>query len=269
MGGGGRGGRSRGADLRADLAVTFAEAVTGCSKELNVRRHAPCAACHGSGARAGTGVERCGTCGGRGQVLHQQGFFMISTACPTCRGQGSVIREKCPECRGSGATEAAETITLNVPAGIDDGRRMRVSGKGEAGPPGGATGNLLVDIHVAEDPRFQRDGADVHTVAVVPYAVAVLGGHVDIPTLENGAQGTAQIEIDAGTQPGTVLTRKGEGLAHLEAYGRGHQYVHVEIEVPKKLTDRQKELLRAYAAEGGAEIKVEEKRSFFGRRKKR
>src|SRR5262249_17925021 len=152
--------------------------------------------CSGSGAKPGTSPERCATCGGRGQVLHQQGFFMIGTTCPNCRGEGTVIRDKCKDCRGSGRVEKSETLTANTPAGADDGQRLRVSGKGEAGPRGGASGNLYVDIHVAEDERFKRDGADLYTVVPVSYATAALGGSVEIPTLDDAATGKMTLEVE-------------------------------------------------------------------------
>jgi molecular chaperone DnaJ len=270
--GGGRG-RARGADLRVGVELTFAEAVAGASKAVDVTRHVGCATCSGSGARPGTAPERCGTCGGRGQVLHQQGFFMIGTTCPSCRGEGSIIRDKCKDCRGTGMTERGETLTISIPAGVDDGQRLRLAGKGEAAPRGGVPGNLYVDIHVKEDPRFKRDGADVYSMAAVSYATAALGGSVEVATLDDGVTGKATLVIEPGTQPGTVHVRKGAGIPRLDGYGRGNHIVEITVEVPRKLSGRQRELLRELAAiEGDAapdEEPQEEKRSFFGRKKRK
>ncbi len=269
FGGRGRGGGGRrGADLRVEVALDFAEAVTGATKEIDVTRHVSCDGCGGSGAKPGSGVERCATCGGRGQVLHQQGFFMIGTTCPGCRGEGQVIKDKCRECRGAGVKEQSETLTVNIPAGIDDGQRLRVAGRGEAAPRGGAAGNLYVDVHVAEDERFRRDGADVYTRVTVPFVTLALGGTVAVPTLADGATGTADLEVDAGTQPGTVIVRKGAGFARLDGYGKGNQVVELQVAVPRSLSAKERELLTALAEERGVEV-ADEKKGIFGRRKKK
>jgi molecular chaperone DnaJ len=251
-----------------DLTLTFAEAVTGASKSVNVTRHVGCETCGGNGARPGTSPERCGTCGGRGQVLHQQGFFMIGTTCPACRGEGMMIRDKCRECRGAGVTESSESLTVNVPAGIDDGQRLRLAGRGESGPRGAAPGNLYVDIHVLEDARFRRDGVDVYTGVTVPFTILALGGSVPVPTLDDGATGTAEIELEAGTQPGTVVVRRGSGMPRLDGYGRGNQILEIQVEVPRTLNERSRELLRELAGELGQSVN-EERKSLFGRRKKK
>jgi molecular chaperone DnaJ len=269
-GGFGRGGRPRGHDLRVGVRLSFAEAVGGVAKEVDVTRHVACGGCSGSGAKPGTSPERCSTCGGRGQVLHQQGFFMIGTTCPSCRGEGTVIRDKCKECRGSGRVEKSETLTVNIPAGVDDGQRLRLAGKGEAGPRGGVPGNLYVDIQVAEDERFRRDGADVFTVVPVSFATAALGGSVEVPTLDDGVTGSASLEVEPGTQPGAVHVRKNAGIPRLDGYGRGDHVVEITVTVPRRLSDRQKELLRELAAiEGEVVEEPPEKRSFFGRKRKR
>ena len=272
-GGGGRGrGRGRGNDVRVGLRLEFAEAIEGVSKEIEVTRHVACATCTGSGAKPGTQPERCGTCGGRGQVLHQQGFFMIGTTCPSCRGEGLLIRDKCKDCRGTGLLEKTEALTVNIPAGVDDGQRLRLAGKGEAAPSGGVPGNLYVDIHVAEDPRFKRDGADVYSQVAVSFATAALGGSIEIPTVDKGATGTTTLDIAPGTQPGTVHVRRGGGVARLDGYGRGNHIVEVTVDVPRQLGERQRELLREFAAltgEAAPAEPTEERRTFFGRKKKK
>ncbi len=273
FGGGERGrggGRARGADVKVDVELTFAEAVAGAAKEVEVTRHIACTTCSGTGAKAGTSPERCATCAGRGQVLHQQGFFMIGTTCPTCRGEGSTVRDKCKDCRGAGVTEKRDTLSVNIPAGIDDGQRLRITGKGEAGPRGASPGNLYVDIHVAEDARFKRDGADIYSQVTISFVTAALGGEVTIPTLDEGTNGTTEIDVEAGTQPGTIVTRRNQGISRVDGYGRGNHIIELVVAVPRQLNDRQKELLRELATESGEEASDEpaEKRSFFRRRKK-
>jgi molecular chaperone DnaJ len=270
--GGGQGGRgrARGADLKVTANLTFAEAVGGTTKDIKVTRHIGCETCGGSGAKAGTQPERCGTCNGRGQVLHQQGFFMIGTTCPSCRGEGQTVKDKCGDCRGAGVKEKSEVLSVNVPGGVDDGQTLRLSGKGEAPPRGGTPGNLYVEIQVAEDTRFKRDGADVYSMVAIPYHVAALGGRATVPTLDDECTGTATLEIEAGTQPGAVLVRRGHGIQRLDGYGKGNHIVEITIDVPKKMTERQRELLRELATEMGQEVDDEpERRSFFGRRRKK
>jgi molecular chaperone DnaJ len=269
--GGGRGRRSggeRGADLRIDVQLTFAEAVTGVAKEIDVKRPVACTTCSGSGAKPGTQPQRCNTCNGRGQVMHSQGFFMIGTTCPQCHGQGVIVLNKCEDCAGQGAVLKHETLSVNIPAGVDDGRTLRVTGKGEAGRGGGPAGNLYVVLHVAEDERFKRDGADVLTEVYIPFTVAAMGGKVTIPTLAEGATGTADMEVEAGTQPDTIVMRRGEGMPRLDGYGRGDQAIMFKLEVPRELTARQRELLKEFAEEAGEDC-GDGKRSFFGKRKKR
>ena len=269
--GGGRGRRSggeRGADLRVDVDLTFAEAVTGVAKEIDVKRPVACTTCSGSGAKPGTSPQRCGTCNGRGQVMHSQGFFMIATTCPHCQGQGQIVVSKCDDCHGQGAIVKHEQLQVNIPAGVDDGRTLRVTGKGESGRGGGPAGNLYVVLRVAEDERFRRDGADVLTEVTIPFTVAAMGGKVAIPTLDEGATGQAEIEIEPGTQPDTVVVRRGEGMQRLDGYGKGDHALQFKIEVPKELTAKQRELLKAFADESGEEC-GDGKRSFFAKRKKK
>jgi molecular chaperone DnaJ len=268
-GGGGarRGGAARGGDVRLDVHLTFAEAVAGCSKEVELSRRVTCAGCAGTGAAAGSRPDRCPGCGGRGQVVHQQGFFMIGTVCPSCRGEGTFIRDKCKDCRGAGVANKTEKLTVSIPAGVDNGQRMRLTGKGENAPRGGGAGNLYVDIHVASDERFIREGDDVHTPLMISYATAVLGGNATIPTLDDETNGIADLAIEPGTQPGTVIVRNGHGTSRLDGYGRGNQIVEIGIDVPTRVTEKQRELLRAFAAETGEE--VPERKSFFRRKRRK
>jgi molecular chaperone DnaJ len=267
--GGGRRGARRGADLRVDLELTFSEAVLGVSREVDVVRPVACETCSGSGAKAGSGPVPCTTCKGRGEVLHQQGFLMIGTTCPTCRGEGQVIKDPCGDCKGAGMTEKQEKLSVNVPAGIDDGQTLRLGGRGAAAPRGGSPGNLYVVLHVKEDERFKRDGVDVYTEAKISFVTAALGGKLTIPTLEQGGEGTTELEVDPGTQPGQVIVRRGAGIPRLDGGGRGSQVVQLKVVIPEELTERQKELLREFAAESGESLNEPEKRSLFGRRKRK
>lgn len=270
FGGRGRQRTPRGADLHASVDLTFAEAIRGVSRDLQVERRVGCETCDGTGAKPGTGVDTCPTCQGRGQVLHRQGFFMIGTTCPHCRGEGRVIRDKCKDCRGAGLVEKSETLAVTIPAGVDDGQSLRLSGKGEVPARGGVPGNLYVELHVAEDPRFKRDGADVYSIVPIPYPIAALGGTVTIDTVDDDAKGTATLEIEAGTQPGHVVMRKGQGVPRLDGYGRGNHIVEITIDVPRRLSERHKELLREIAAEAGDDAGDKEgKRTFFGRKRKK
>lgn len=261
--------RRRGADLRVDLHLSFAEAVTGVSKPVEVVRPVSCETCGGSGAKPGSGPVRCGTCGGRGEVFHSQGFLMIGTTCPTCRGEGTVIANPCTDCRGNGVVERRETLTVNVPAGVDDGQTLRLAGKGAAPPRGGTPGHLYVVLHVEEDERFRREGYDVYTEVGISFVTAALGGTVKVPTLDDGGQGEAEIEIEPGTQPGTVIVRRGGGIPRVDGSGRGDQIVQLRVEIPTRLTERQKQLLREFAEEAGESLHEPEKRSIFGRRKRK
>jgi len=253
----------RGADLRAAVELTFHEAVKGTTKELRLRRRVPCETCGGSGAKPGTSEETCGTCGGRGQVVHAQGFFMIGTTCPACRGQGRVLRHKCADCHGEGLQSREERLQVNIPAGVDDGQTLRLSGKGEPAGRGGPPGNLYVELQVIPDPRFKRDGADLMTEVDVTYAMAALGATVTVPTID----GETEIAIEPGTQPGAVMVLRGQGVPRVGRHGRGDLLVRCNVIVPRSLSARQKELLRELATLDGGE--VAEERSFFGRRKRR
>jgi molecular chaperone DnaJ len=261
---GGRRGPPRGADLRLDLALTFAEAVWGTTKEVNVSRQIACTTCHATGAKPGSKPEVCATCQGKGQVVHAQGFFMVQTVCPHCRGAGKTIKDPCGDCRGRGTKPESTTLSVTVPAGVDDGQTLRLANKGETAP-GGTTGHLYVVLHVQGDERFRRDGDDVLTEIPVSFVKAALGGEIEVYTLEDGCEGTATIDLKPGTQPGDVMVRRGQGIPHVGESGRGDQVIQFKVEIPKKLTSKQEEILRALAAELGEDVK--EKRGLFSRKK--
>lgn len=255
----GRGRRSarRGRDVVVEVDLEFLEAVKGASKTVTVRRRAPCDTCEGSGAKAGTRPQVCGTCNGQGVVMHRQGIFTARLNCPTCHGGGTIVRDKCPDCGGSGRIPKEETIKVNIPAGVDDGQSLRISGKGEAAPPGGVPGDLYVALHVGKDERFAREGADIYCEVPISFAQAALGATVEIPIIG----GSADFEIKPGTQPGQIEVLKGEGIPRLDGYGNGDQIIRFLVQVPTKLSKRQKELVAELGELDG--VKTGSKRSWF------
>lgn len=257
--------QARGADLRVDLGLTFAEAVWGTTKDVKVSRDLACGPCNATGAAPGSKPETCRTCQGKGQVVHAQGFFMVQTSCPHCRGSGKVIKDACTECRGRGLRSETSTLSVTVPAGVDDGQTLRLAGKGETAP-GGTTGHLYVVLHVQGDERFKRDGDDVLTEVPVSFVKAALGGELEIYTLDENCAGSTTIELPAGTQPEDVFIRRGGGIPKIGEKGRGDHVVQFKVEIPKKLTAKQEELLRQLATELGENVKAE-KRGIFGRKK--
>jgi len=262
--GGGRR-QARGADLRVDLQLTFPEAVWGCTKDVKITRQIGCATCNASGASPGSKPETCRTCQGKGQVVHAQGFFMVQSTCPQCRGQGKTIKDPCEDCRGRGTKPETAELSVTVRPGADDGQTLRLAGKGRS-VPGGQTGNLYVVLHVQGDERFKREGDDILTEIPVSFVKAALGGEIEVYTLEDNCNGVATIDLKPGTQPGDVVVRRGQGVPHVGEHGRGDQVIQFKVEIPKKLTSRQEELLRELATELG-EDGVREKRGLFGRKK--
>lgn len=256
--------QSRGADLRVDLGLAFAEAVWGVSKDVKITREVPCGACNATGARPGTKPETCKTCQGKGQVVHAQGFFMVQTACPHCQGSGRIVTDPCEECRGRRVKTENSTLTVTVPAGVDDGQTLRIAGKGETAP-GGTTGHLYVILHVQGDDRFHREGENVISEVAVSFVKATLGGEVEVHTLDDNCTATATIEVPPGTQPGDVIVRRGGGIPRVGEKGRGDHAVQIRVDIPKKLSSRQEELLRELATELGEPAPA--KRGLFGRKK--
>ncbi len=255
---GGRTSRRRGHDLRYNLEVSFEEAAFGTNATIRIPRHKTCEACGGSGARRGTSARRCSTCGGAGEVRFSQGFFSVARTCPACEGKGTVIPDPCPECRSAGRVvyQAAETIP--VPAGVDDGARYRLAGRGDEGEDGGPPGDLYIHVSVKEHPLFTREESDVICELPISFTLAALGGKVEVPTLD----GKVQMSIPAGTQSGKNFRLRNKGITRLGGVGRGDQIVQVTVEVPRHLTKKQRELVEQLAQSMG-EAQHPRSRSFF------
>ncbi len=250
---GGRGGRGRGqrgADLRYNLPIDLNEVLEGREASLDIPKMMTCETCTGSGAREGSSAETCGRCQGTGQAIFQQGLFRISRPCDACAGEGQIVRDPCGDCRGAGRTEGQKKIKVRIPAGVEDGMRLRVAGEGEAGISGGPPGDLYVVMHIEEHTFFEREGPDLHCEVPIPFVHAALGTEVEVPTLE----GKVKMRIPEGTQPGKILRLRGKGLPSLGGNGRGDQLVRIFVEVPTKLTERQTELLEQFAEESGTEV---------------
>jgi molecular chaperone DnaJ len=245
--GGGRrsGGQTRaqrGADLRYNMELTLEEAVRGCSKEIEVPTLVHCDACNGSGARKGTKPETCSTCHGLGQVQMRQGFFAVQQTCPTCHGRGKIIKDPCPECRGQGRKQTRKTLNVKIPAGVDTGDRIRLSGEGEAGEMGAPAGDLYVQVHVKEHHIFEREGNNLYCDVPVSFAMAALGGEVEVPTLD----GRVSLKVPEETQTGRMFRMRGKGVKSVRGGVAGDLIVKLVIETPVSLSTRQKDLLREF-----------------------
>ena len=264
--GGRRGGRrvSRGANIKHVVEISFAEAVWGISKDIEVIRHVACEGCGGSGAKNASAKKTCSTCQGQGQVMHSQGFFMIQTTCPKCKGEGSIIKDHCKQCTGTGVRKQKSQLTVNLPAGLESGQTLRLAEKGEASPDGGPPGHLYVVVSVEDDERFKREGEDVLTEINISYVQAVLGTRMDVPTLDEECTATTTIEVKPGTQPGALISRRGEGIPRVNRRGRGDHYVRVNVEISEEPSDREIELLEQIAEETNVEV-GNGKKGFFGR----
>lgn len=241
----------RGADLRYNLEITLEQAAHGFDTTIRIPSWDECDTCHGSGAKPGTTPVTCSTCGGHGQVRMQQGFFSIQQTCPKCNGAGKTIPEPCTACAGAGKTKRNKTLEVKIPAGIDDGMRIRSTGNGEPGVNGGPAGDLYVEIHIKPHEVFQRDEDDLHCEMPISFAKAALGGEIEVPTLS----GRASFTIPEGTQSGKTFRLRGKGIKGVRASYPGDMFCHVVVETPVKLTDRQKDLLREFeqlTSEGGA-----------------
>jgi molecular chaperone DnaJ len=239
--GGGRGRSNvyRGADLRYNLEIALEEAARGTETKIRIPTMQACETCHGSGAKPGTQPTSCTTCGGHGQVRMQQGFFSIQQTCPKCHGSGSIVQSPCPKCQGAGRIKQHKTLSVKIPAGVDEGDRIRLSGEGEAGVNGGPPGDLYVVVHLKPHSVFQRDHNDLHCEMPVSITTAALGGEIEIPTLD----GYAKIKIPAETQTGKVFRLRGKGIKGVRSSTTGDLMCHVVVETPVNLTSRQRELL--------------------------
>jgi molecular chaperone DnaJ len=242
-----RSGRQRGSDLRYDLQITLEEAAFGTEKEIEILKHETCSKCGGSGAESGSRATSCPTCQGRGQVITSRGFFQVSQTCPRCRGTGQVIDHPCRECGGDGRVEKRARIKLRIPAGIDDGSRLRSSRNGEAGIRGGPPGDLYVVMHVREHEVFTREEDDLYCEVPISFSIAALGGEVKVPTL----QGHALLKIPGGTQSGTQFRLRGHGIQNMETRARGDLRVRVIVEVPTRLNSEQRRKLEEFATSCG------------------
>ncbi|MDQ3623795.1 MAG: molecular chaperone DnaJ [Verrucomicrobiota bacterium] len=253
-----RDGKQRGADLRYDMQIGLEEAALGCDKEIEVSKLEACSSCDGTGAEQGSRAVRCPSCGGRGQVISSRGFFQVSQTCGRCRGTGTVIERPCPRCGGEGRVEMTSRIKLKIPAGIEDGSRLRSSNNGEAGIRGGPPGDLYVVIHIKEHEVFEREGENLYCQVPISFPTAALGGDVEVPTLE----GKAHLKVPAGTQSATVFKLRGKGVPTLNSTQRGDLLVRVLVEVPTRLNGDQRRKLEELAALMGDENSPMHK-SFF------
>lgn len=259
--GGGRQQARRGADLRYDLEIGLDEAFHGKQAEIEIEVAARCEPCDGTGAEPGTGTRRCNLCGGHGQVRAQQGFFMVERTCPTCHGRGEVIEKPCRHCRGEGRVDQPQTLEVTIPPGVDTGTRIRLAGKGEAGPFGAPPGDLYIFIHIRRHAVFERDGTNLVTRVPIAFTTAALGGEIEIPGLDGTRIG---IDIPAGIQSGKQLRKRGCGMPVLQGRGRGDLVIEIMVETPTRLSSRQKELLRELqATETGEE--TPQSKGFFDR----
>ena len=264
FGGASRGGRrsrsQRGPDLREELSIEFEEAVFGTEKKISYRRHEVCEACHGSGSAQGKAPATCRTCGGRGQVRYQQGFFSIARTCPACQGAGTVVSDPCTKCKGEGRIVQQKTVEAKIPAGVEDETRIRFSGLGEAGAFGGPAGDLYLVLHVKDHPFFERQGNDLHCVVPISFTQAALGTEIQVPTLE----GEQTLKIPEGTQSGAVLKIRNKGVPVLNSHGKGDLFVEVRVQTPTRLNKRQRELLQELQGTTQIENKPQ-RRTLFGK----
>ncbi|MCC3867575.1 molecular chaperone DnaJ [Terrisporobacter mayombei] len=254
-----RRGPERGADIRQRINISFEEAAFGKKVQVKINRSEECDECHGSGAKPGTLKKTCPTCNGSGQVQSVQrtpfGNIASTRTCSTCNGEGEVIDSPCSKCHGKGSIRKAKTIEVDIPAGIDEGQMIKLSGQGELGTRGGPRGDLYIEVSVNAHQLFTREGYDVYLEMPITFAQATLGDEIQVPTLD----GKVQYQVPEGTQTGTVFRLKGKGIPKLRSNVRGDQYVKVTVEIPKKLNDKQKELVRQFAKECGEEVHERQK----------
>jgi molecular chaperone DnaJ len=247
-------GRERGADLRYNMEITLQEAFTGKNAQIRIPTPVTCEACSGSGAKAGTKPKTCPMCGGHGRVRHAQGFFTLERTCPNCHGRGQSIDTPCASCGGSGRVTRERTLAVNIPAGVEDGTRIRLAGEGEAGVRGGPPGDLYIFLSIGGHPFFQRDGADLHCRVPVSMVTASLGGEFEVPTIDGGK---TKVKVPEGTQSGRRFRLGGKGMPVLRSRQSGDMYVQVVVETPQQLTKKQRELLAEFERLSSSETQPE------------
>ena len=261
-GGGRRGtGRERGADLRYNMEVSLADAYAGKTAQIRVPTSVSCETCTGTGAKGGSKPVACPTCGGAGKVRASQGFFTIERTCPACQGRGEVIDDPCPACQGQGRVVKERTLSVNIPAGVEDGTRIRLAGEGEAGHRGGPAGDLYIFLSVKPHEFFQRDGADIFCKVPISMITAALGGQIEVPSVDGSV---TRVRVPEGTETGKQFSLKGKGMPVLRAKVTGDMYIQVEVETPKNLTRKQRELLEEFEKESHKETSPES-HGFFAR----
>ncbi len=253
----------RGADLRYVTEIFLKDVIEGIEKEIEFDTDESCKTCSGSGAEKGSQPMTCGTCGGAGQVVRQQGFFTMATSCPTCHGEGTVIKNPCKTCRGKGRTKAHRKIQIKIPPGVDTGTRLRVSGEGEGGFLGGPSGDLYVEIRVRDHDLFERRDDDLVSLLEVDYLQLILGAEIDVPTV----MGKEKLQIERGTQPGDTVKLTGHGLPSLRGSRRGDIYYQIKVDIPEKISKDEERLLRELAEARGITIAPPEGFKLFGKRK--
>ena len=262
--GGGRGGRGpsrgQGSDLRYNMAIDLEDAFNGKKTEIRVPTSVPCDACKSTGAEGGGGSVACGTCEGAGRVRQQSGFFTVERTCPTCQGTGEVIKDPCRVCSGNGRVHKEKTLSVNIPAGVEEGTRIRLAGEGEAGLRGGPAGDLYIFLSIAPHRFFQRDGADIYCRVPIPMTTATLGGTIEVPTVEGKL---ARLTLPEGTPTGHQFRLKGKGMKVLRSEARGDMFVQASVETPVNLSKRQKELLKEFEEESHAATHSPQSHGFF------
>ncbi len=256
--GGNSRGRRKGSDLRFDMEISLEDAAFGARKSIIIPRLEKCTRCNGTGAESPSDIKRCDECNGAGVIREARrtpfGVFQTSRPCRKCRGTGEIVKEPCPVCDGEGRVEKNRKLEVNIPEGIEEGTRLRISGEGEAGEHGEDPGDLYVVLHIMQNDKFSREGNDIFNDAQISCTQAALGSEIEVPTLK----GTAKLKIPAGTQPGTVFRMRGKGIPSLHGYGRGNQNIQIIVKVPEKLSKREKELLKEFDRE------IKKKKGFFG-----
>jgi len=249
MGGGGRGGgrqrASRGSDLRYNLRISLEEAFSGIQKTIRIPGSVACATCNGTGAEGGSEPTTCPTCTGMGKVRAQQGFFTVERTCPTCGGQGQIIKNPCKTCAGAGREEKERALSVNIPAGVETGNRIRLAGEGEAGLRGGPSGDLYIFVEVSNHTIFERDGLNLHCRVPISMGEAALGGDVEVPTIDGGR---SRVKVPAGSQSGKQMRLRSKGMPALRGAGSGDMFIELFVETPVNLTAKQKDLLKEFAA---------------------